>query len=162
MRKQEHSTSVNEKCHKSDVIVFCDRERLFFIRPWAWFLQGDGFRADEKHALRNDVKAALCYHIAAKKVRTFNTIQMKNEPDDSACQDDENNTNKEYMEAYDAICSNLNNKQTSEVLNEANEQHMLTSLGFISDEIGNNIYRVMVRFVAVSIKYNCQRPNESM
>ena len=87
---------------------------------------------------------------------------MKNEPDDSACQDDENNTNKEYMEAYDAVCSNLNNKQTSEVLNEANEQHMLTSLGFISDEIGNNIYRVMVRFVAVSLKYNCQRANKSM
>lgn len=87
---------------------------------------------------------------------------MKNEPDDAACQDDENNTNKEYMEAYDAICSNLNNKQTSEVLNEANEQHMLTSLGFISDEIGNNIYRVMVRFVAVSLKYSCQRANESM
>ena len=44
------------------------RERIFLMRPWAWYLQGQGFEAKTDSPERDVVKAAICYNLAAKEV----------------------------------------------------------------------------------------------
>ena len=39
------------------------------MRPWAWYLQGQGFEAKTDSPERDVVKAAICYSLAAKEVR---------------------------------------------------------------------------------------------
>ena len=48
--------------------VNCTQGAYFLMRPWAWYLQGQGFEAKTDSPERDVVKAAICYNLAAKEV----------------------------------------------------------------------------------------------
>mmetsp|Transcript_9114 Transcript_9114/g.14501 ORF Transcript_9114/g.14501 Transcript_9114/m.14501 type:complete len:372 (-) Transcript_9114:1083-2198(-) len=82
-------------------------KRTFLPRAWGWFLQGLGFKATKISEEQDLIRAAKCLKIATKL--------------------DQNNI--EYRSEFDEICSQLNHIQMNEVLNDANEQKLISELG---------------------------------
>jgi hypothetical protein len=131
------------------------RRRKYPLDAWAWFLQGEGFKAPDKSDGGDIVKAASCFQIAKKLVRscveilhffhelTFSIQWLSQDPD-----------NEDYATEVEEVIKKLTHAQSSAVLSVINEQQLAVEHGLTidADEAAENIF-----FVKGIMRYDCDK-----
>ena len=131
------------------------RRREYPLDAWAWFLQGEGFKAPDKSDGGDIVKAASCFQIAKKLVRscveilhffhelTFSSQWLSQDPD-----------NEDYATEVEEVIKKLTHAQSSAVLSVLNEQQLAVEHGLTvdADKIAEKIF-----FVKGSLRYDSDR-----
>eukprot|EP00230_Micromonas_polaris_P012092 CAMPEP_0197132040 /NCGR_PEP_ID=MMETSP1390-20130617/23263_1 /TAXON_ID=38833 /ORGANISM="Micromonas sp., Strain CCMP2099" /LENGTH=711 /DNA_ID=CAMNT_0042574651 /DNA_START=46 /DNA_END=2181 /DNA_ORIENTATION=- len=107
-------------------------QKEYPLEPWAWFLQGEGFKASDKSEGGDVVKAASCFQIAKQL-----------DPE-----------NEDYSTECEELCKKLTHAQSSAVLSVVNEQQLAVEHGLTidTDKVAENIF-----FVKGTLRYDCDK-----